>query len=292
MEGNLAIARSMAADMKHLSKHDTFGKINAATSVAYILGPLLGGFLADGTLSQLFSLSTPFYIMSPLFLALSLLSYYVVSEKTQMASVHRSTWERIYFVKRLQALCSNEKFKLLLIIVSLHTLAADIFYEFGPVFLTMKWMLTPSELAIYNGLLCVGLTIGSGFLSAFLSKKLEDQKVVSISMLGFVLFIFAIVFVEQPKMMLTLFFAIGVALAVATTYLTVQVSDAASENNQGEVMGVQTSLRVLGDALICLSGGIILLLSCKLVLMAAAIISLCTLIYLLRSTASKELSTL
>ena len=35
MEGNIAIARAMAADIKTISKHETFGKINAVTSIAY-----------------------------------------------------------------------------------------------------------------------------------------------------------------------------------------------------------------------------------------------------------------
>jgi MFS family permease len=38
MEGNIAIARAMAADLKTLSKHDAFGKINATSSIAYLLG--------------------------------------------------------------------------------------------------------------------------------------------------------------------------------------------------------------------------------------------------------------
>ena len=34
MEGNIAIARAMCADLKKISKHETFGKINAVASIA------------------------------------------------------------------------------------------------------------------------------------------------------------------------------------------------------------------------------------------------------------------
>lgn len=47
-------------------------------------------------------------------------------------------------------------------------------------------------------------------------------------------------------------------------------------------MGVQMALRVLGDAIICLFGGILLLLSSKLIIIFAAFISLVASIYYVR----------
>lgn len=43
MEGNIAIARAMAAELTTIPKHETFGKINASASIAYLAGPLVGG---------------------------------------------------------------------------------------------------------------------------------------------------------------------------------------------------------------------------------------------------------
>ena len=68
MEGNIAIARAMASDLKSLSKHTTFGKINAAASIAYLVGPFLGGLLADNNLYEGLTISTPFYFIFLLFL--------------------------------------------------------------------------------------------------------------------------------------------------------------------------------------------------------------------------------
>ena len=65
----------------------------------------------------------------------------------------------------------------------------------------------------------------------------------------------------------------GVAIGIAATLITVKISDSVSDAIQGEVMGVQMSLRVLGDALICLFGGVLLVLSPKLILFVAAALS-------------------
>lgn len=46
-------------------------------------------------------------------------------------------------------------------------------------------------------------------------------------------------------------------------------------------MGVQISLRVFGDAIICLFGGALLLLSSKLILIVAAVLSMAAMTYYL-----------
>ena len=55
--------------------------------------------------------------------------------------------------------------------------------------------------------------------------------------------------------------------------ITVKISDSVSDAVQDEVMGTQLSLRVLGDGIICLFGGALLILSPKLILIIAAAMS-------------------
>lgn len=50
----------MAADLKLLSKHKTLGMVNAAASIAYLVGPLLGGLVSDASIVETFTISTPF----------------------------------------------------------------------------------------------------------------------------------------------------------------------------------------------------------------------------------------
>lgn len=76
-----------------------------------------------------------------------------------------------------------------------------------------------------------------------------------------------------------LFALSGLAIGLAITLITVKISDSVSDAIQGEVMGVQVSLRVLGDAIICLLGGVSLLLSSKLILLVAAGMSICAMLY-------------
>ena len=78
-------------------------------------------------------------------------------------------------------------------------------------------------------------------------------------------------------LMLSLFSISGLAV----TLITVKISNSVDDTIQGEEMGVQLSLRVLGDEIICLLGGFLLFLSVKIILLFAALaVSRC--LYLLR----------
>lgn len=280
MEGNIAIARAMAADLTTISKHDTFGKINAAASIAYLIGPLIGGLLTEKSLSEELTTATPFYLICILFFGLAVLSALVLEKAAVIAPTEvRTFWQRINIIKRMSSLFSNKTLQFLMIVSTGFTLAVDIFYEFAPVYLTVKWELGPAQLVYYNGVLCLGLAIGNGWLPSYITSRVSKPSAIHYSVGGFALFLLGMVWTDSPFLMLSLFTLSGLVIGVAVTLITVKISDSVSDSIQGEVMGVQLSLRFLGDALICLFGGVLLLLSSKLVLILAAGMSCAVMVY-------------
>ena len=115
MEGNIAIARAMAADLKTISKHKTFGKINAVASIAFLLGPLLGGLMTDKSVFEELTISTPFYFVCILFFCLSGLSFLVIDETAVYTSTQRPFWQRFNLIKRLSVLFTNKRLQFLMI---------------------------------------------------------------------------------------------------------------------------------------------------------------------------------
>lgn len=280
MEGNIAVARAMAADMTAISKHDSFGKINAVASIAYLLGPLLGGLLTDKSVFEDLTTATPFYFICILFFCLAGLSALVLETTAASTKTEKRTfWQRINIIKRISVLFLNKRLQFLMIVCTCFTLAVDIFYEFGPVYLTIKWELSPAQLVVYNAVLCITLAVGNAWLPGFLSSRVSKRSAILCSLGGFALFLMGMVLTNSPYLMLALFAISGFVIGLAVTLLTVKISDSVSDSIQGEVMGVQISLRVLGDAIICLAGGVLLLLSSKLILVIAAALSLVTMVY-------------
>lgn len=276
MEGNIAIARAMATDLTGLSKHKTFGKINASASIAYLIGPFIGGLLTDKNFIEGLTTSSPFYLICFLFFGLSGLAAFVLkSDAKQIAE--QSLSERFNLVRRIRELFTNKRLQFLMITSTALTLAIDIFYEFGPVFLTIKWSFGPSELIYFNAVLCLSLAIGNGWLPTLFSNK--KRFAIIFSMIAFSCLILAMLFNDSYAFMLVLFGLIGLFIGLSVTLMTVKISDAVSNKIQGEVMGVQISLRVLGDAIICLLGGVLLALSSKIILALAAALALATMGY-------------
>lgn len=189
MEGNIAIARAMAADIKTISKHQTFGKINASASIAYLIGPLIGGLLTDKSLFEGVGTATPFYVVCLLFFFLALLSTLVLKNGAAPPStVRRSFWQRINVIQRMLELFSNKQLQFLMLISTCFTLAVDIFYEFGPVHLTVKWDLGPPELVYYNAILCLALATGNGWLPNFISPRFSSSLAIIYAMGALTLF--------------------------------------------------------------------------------------------------------
>ncbi|MCE5316865.1 MAG: MFS transporter [Parachlamydia sp.] len=277
MEGNIAIARAMAVEIKSIPKQESLGKFNAVANIAYLLGPLAGGFLADSKLFSGFTISTPFYITSAIFLLLSLLSAAILQTSSPSQNAQkRGIADRLNLIKRLSVLSQNRTLRFLLTVTTLFTLSLDMFYEFGPVYLTGKWSLDPSDLIPYNSALCLGLALGCGILS----MRFNSPKISMTCMGGLAVVLSGIVLVENSWIMLALFGLAGCIIGIAVTYLLSRISDAAPDAIQGEVMGIQISLRVLGDACICALGGILLLISPKVILLLAALMAGSTALYL------------
>lgn len=275
MEGNLAIVRAMAADLQSISKYKSFGRINSAASIGYLIGPLLGGFLSDSHLVTWFSYSTPFFLASIFTLIATILAFLTLKESVPEKSSHpQSLWQQFNLIQRFRFLFKNTTLKYLMIASSIFTLAIDIFYEFGPVYLTGTWLMSPAWLAIYNVALCFTLAIGHAWLSHRLANKFSNRQIIITAMLSTAA-ILALIVIWPSKILVFLLFALsGFSIATGVNSITVQISNNADNAIQGEVMGTQLGLRMLGDAVICLAGGFIIISSLSAPLLLSGVIAL------------------
>lgn len=260
MEGNLAIVRAMATDLESISKYKSIGRINGMASIGYIMGPLVGGFLSDNRFINWFSFAFPFYLAMFFSMTAAALAAFMLQEKTQITSNHELTiWKRFNLIARFKILFrTSYTLKYLLIISTIYTFSVDIFYEFGPVYLTGLWLMTPAGIAIYNAVLSFALAIGSGWLPHRLSLHFSINRVITIAMLITAIILGLMTIFSYKILIFLLFGLIGLSIATVNTNITIQVSNSADKTIQGEAMGAQQSLRMLGDTIICLAGGFLI----------------------------------
>lgn len=280
MEGNLAIVRAMATDLKSISKYKSLGRINGISAMGYVMGPLFGGFLSDKHLIHWFSFAFPFFLAMLFALVAVVLAAIKLSDKGQrMIHSEISILQRFNLTKRFKCLFEQSQIlKHLLIISTVFTFSVDIFYEFGPVYLTGLWAMTPAGIALYNAILSLTLAVGSGWLPYYFSLHMAVERAVAISMLATAITFALLVIYPSIILAFILFGLVGLSISTANTNLTIQVSNAADGHIQGEALGAQLSLRMLGDAMICLVGGLLIATSVMLPIGISSFISICALV--------------
>ena len=276
MEGNLAIVRAMATDLSSISKYKSLGRINGVSAIGYVMGPLIGGFLSDSHLIPWFSFAFPFFLAMLFSFAAVLLAALKLSDKKLVTrSTEISILQRFNLIARFNALFKNNAaLKYLIIISTIFTFAVDMFYEFGPVYLTGLWSMTPAGIAIYNAALSFTLAIGAGWLPHHLSLRFSIERVIVTAMLTTAIIFGLLVIFASPILAFLLFGLVGLSISTSNTNMTIEVSNSADATIQGEAMGAQLSLRMLGDAIICLAGGFLIVSSVILPIVFSCLIAL------------------
>ncbi|MCW8409851.1 MFS transporter [Legionella sp. PATHC035] len=283
MEGTFAVARAFASELTTINKYVSFGRINSMAGIGYIIGPIIGGLLSNSHMIPWFSWSFPFTVAAlASVITLGLAWWKLPEHKTLGIPQKESILKQLNIIRQFKLLFQHHPhLKPLLIISTLFTFAVDMFYEFGPVYLAGKWLMSPSMIAVYNGALSASLAIGASWLPHHLSKHLPIHKIIILAMLTTTLIFAAMITFQNPIAMFLFFALIGFSITSVVTTLTIHISNRAQASKQGEVMGAQLSLRTLGDAIICFAGGLMIVLSiilpivlCCLTALAASILCL------------------
>lgn len=270
-EGNISIARAMTVDISELNKQKSLGLINAMSAIGYILGPLIGGFLADKNIIPWFSFSLPFYVAAIVSLFLIFLAAFYLDES--LKNVYHSgitLVQQFNIFSRLKRLSQNKTLKILLITSTIASLSYDTFYEFYPAYLTGYWHATPIQIAWYTAVLSATISIGCGWLNHLLSNLISSIKAITFFTPLIVLILIALCFLPSPWIIIILFMVIGLAIAITTTNYTVQVSESAESHIQGEVLGTLWGLRMLFDGTTALIGGSLIIVAYNLPFIVAA----------------------
>lgn len=252
-EGNIAIAQAVIADLTRdenpADKIFHFGWINLFVCVGFILGPLLGGILADPRLVSWFTFATPFWIAA-LMTVIGIVIIYFGSKETKVFSLEKPE----PFLKGQIALLLKQPLQTLYLANFFISLAVFSFFRFFPVYLERVFNFTPSELAyvmVYNS---IAFALCILFFAATLSKKISSWKaaIIFTPLLGIMFMVIAI-----PSSFWTLLYIlpiVGGLLALTLTNASVLVSNAASHEGQGQAMGTLTSVQVLAELLAAIIG--------------------------------------
>ncbi len=287
-EANIVTAQSAIADVSLPEERNRlFGYIYMSVSAAYIVGPLVGGKLADSALVSWFSYATPFW-MAFLLLVLTAAATALVFRETNPAS-ERQPLRLAEAFANMAGVFTNRRLRTIYWLNFLLYLAIFGFFRCYPMYLVDEYHLGVSRVSEFVAWVGVPIVIANLWMTSFLSARFSI-KTLTVWSGVFTGALMIVVVVPRPMKALwvTLFFT-SAALALCLPSCATLLSSAAGKTEQGRVMGNNQALQVGAEALSGVVGGLLAAIFVKLSLIVlGAVAILAALLFKAHSTLRSE----
>jgi MFS transporter, DHA1 family, tetracycline resistance protein len=244
--GNIAIAFSSVADISTPeNKTKNFGLIGAAFGVGFIIGPYIGGKLADSSIVNWFSFETPYWVAAALCLVniIMVVTLFVETSKST-SSKSINIWQGF---TNLGKAVSNKHLRTVFLVVLLTTLGFTMFTTFFQVFLIEKFNFTQSNVGDYFAYIGIFIAFTQGFLSRKLTHIIPEN-IFKVTALALSL---ALVLVSLPNSLWLLYVVsplIALSQGLLAPNLQTIVSNSVGQDRQGEISGINQSVQSIGQA--------------------------------------------
>lgn len=272
-EANIAIAQSAVADVSAAADRGRlFGYVYLSSSLAYVVGPLGGGKLADPAVVSWFGYPTPFIAVG----LLLLLTFGFTA--THFRETHRPDPDTRLGLGRafanVGAAFAHTRLRPLFLANFVLYLAIFGFFRVYPMYLVDHFGMGVSRESEFIAWVAVPIVLANLGLVAWLSRRLDPRRLTV--RFGTALAVcLALVVVPHPEgaLWLTLF-ASALALAVCLPSMAAMISAAVGPAEQGAALGSNQSLQVGAEGVSGLAGGALAAISTTLPLPAMGALAL------------------
>jgi DHA1 family tetracycline resistance protein-like MFS transporter len=243
--GNITVAMSAIADVSDpSSKARNFGLIGMAFGLGFILGPFLGGQLADPHTVSWFTAATPLWFAA----LLSALNITVVWLRfAETLKQRRDT--SLSFAAGLQNVrqaFTHPKLRTMFIVVFLFTLGFSVYTQFFmPVYLQVRFHADEAAIGNLFGYLGLWIVFTQGYLTRRLSHVLRPEQVLRWSLLCLSA---AFLLVLVPRTYGWLFVAVPfmpIFQGLSQPNNSALISNLVGADEQGEILGMNQSMQSL-----------------------------------------------
>ena len=257
-EGNFSIAQATVADLS--SGHDRvkkFGILNMAASLGFVFGPIIGGKLADPNWVSWFGDDTPFWLAAILILCTWILVMWQLPE-TKPKEERSKPKDSIHPLTGLMIVhksFSKVGHRDLYLINFMFYFGLFFFYQYFPVLLVKRYAFTPSGIADVSAYVAVIIALAQLLIVHPLAKRIHPRRA---AIIGAFILAPALVCLTLPNFDLSTYIFLPIAciaMALTTTNWQSLVSHSVPEDLQGEVLGVNYSMQILGEIITSALGG-------------------------------------
>lgn len=267
--GNISILFSAIADISDpQSRTRNFGMVGMAFALGFILGPTIGGILADDSLVSWFSHATPFFVTAGL-TAVNLLwvqwQFPETLKKKQLTPIDPLTG-----LRNIRYALATPSLRTIFLVVLLLSLGFTFFTQFFSVFLIQKFQFSEGRIGMLFGWIGLWLAFTQGFTVRQLSRRVSSPQVLQFSILLLALALAVVAFPEQGYLFYFINPFIATFQGITSPNLTSVISSQATPDQQGRIMGINQSMLSLGQSIPPLVGGYVNTIDGRLPMLIAA----------------------
>lgn len=254
--GNLSVALSAVADIStKKSKARNFGLIGAAYGLGFILGPFIGGRLADPSVVSWFNYATPFWFAAALAL-FNIGLMFLFFRETIRKRIKRPVSLLTGF-KNIRLAWKLKNLRVMFLVVFFLMFGFTFFTQFFQVFLIEKFNYTQTtigQLFAYVGLWMAFTQIA---LMRPLSKRYSPRFILSVSTFFLALFFVVLLIPDKAFWLYLILPLIAIMSGLAIPSYNAIVSNLGAKDSQGEVLGINQSVQSLAQFFPPLIAGVI-----------------------------------
>lgn len=215
-----------------------FGLFGAAFGIGFILGPPIGGLLAE------FGTRAPFYAAAVLVGATTVLGYFVMPETVTDRNRRSFTWSRAHPLGAFRSVTMDPKMRNLLIVFFVYQVAFFVYPSVWAFFTEERFGWTPRIIGLSLGAFGIMMAVVQGGLIRLFLKWLGERGTIiyGIAFNAFAFLFLALVTNGTIALLFTPITALG---AVVTPAIQGIMSKQTPDDSQGELQGVLASTNAL-----------------------------------------------
>ncbi len=246
--GNISIVYSSISDLTthdHASRPKYFGLVGMAFGLGFILGPAIGGVLADSSVVSWFDHSTPFWFTA----GLTLVNILLLQKKfPETLKARRQTIVNFFtgFVNIRKAFASSH-LRGIFAVSLLLSLGFSFFTQFFSVYLMQRFALAEKDIGLIFGWVGIWLVLTQAVIVRQLAKRVASTQILKYSILFLAISLPLVLLPTSPWQMLWVNPLIAIFQGLTAPNLTTVVSSFASQQEQGETLGINQSMVSVGQ---------------------------------------------
>lgn len=271
-EANIAVAQSAVADVAPVQQRSRlFGYVYLSSSLAYVIGPLAGGKLADRGLVSWFDYATPFWAAAVLLLAILAVTALLFHETAVTSDPAPIRLTRAF--RSLRDAGRPGPLRRVYLANFVLYLAIFGFFRVYPMYLINRFHMDVARESLFVAWVAVPIVVANLGLVSWLARRLTPRQTAARTAPVLAVALAAIVIPQVQGALWVTLGVTGLAAAICLPAAAAIVSAAVPPDQQGSALGSNQSLQVGAEAITGLAGGLLAALSIRLPLDTMAVLA-------------------